>query len=107
MIGVSMYVGLLTRALDSWTEGVSGPTLVDYVLVCRSNLLSHTVGESDGAYSLLAAEIAYDRALIKLCDERGVITEPTRFSVPPRERTRLEVALTGVGVNLTASATST
>jgi hypothetical protein len=63
----SMYVALLLNALDSWDEDLSDDALVEYVLACRAEMLSALPRRGESAYSALASEIAYDRALFKLC----------------------------------------
>ena len=52
------------------------------------------------AYTALAAEIAYDRALIALCTERGIDAHATSFAYPRAERQRIETVLNTNGLDL-------
>jgi len=49
---------------------------------------------------VLALEIGYDVALIKLAETMGVPTDPSRFEQPERERRRLEEELAAMGIVL-------
>jgi hypothetical protein len=104
MMAMSMYVEILSSALDSWVEELSGTALVDYALCCRAEMLGSGPRHGDAAYSSLAVEIAYDRALIKLCETGGVVVEATSFAFPQQERARLERELAISGVDLAALA---
>ena len=97
----SMYADLLTNALASWDGELSAEALFDHVLACRVAMLSATPSPGDEAYLTLAKEIAYDRALIKLCATHGIDARAVDFAHPGDERSRLERALTNHGVNLT------
>jgi hypothetical protein len=57
----------------------------------------------------LAAEIAYDRALIRMCEIHGIDVALTNFAYPKSERARIErmLALAGVDLAGLASATAT
>jgi hypothetical protein len=83
---------------------LSGAELIDYAIICRSEMLvSHrSVGPPRGesAYSALGAEIAYDRALLKLCAVYGIESSPQGFSRPSYERNRLERELAARGMDL-------
>ena len=35
---VSMYVDILSSALDQWVTDLSGPDLIEYALLCREEL---------------------------------------------------------------------
>ncbi len=48
----------------------------------------------------LARELAYDGALIRLCESLDVATAPDRFANPVHERERLERELAARGVAL-------
>ena len=104
MVGMSMYVDILSSALDGWVEELTGSALVDYALACRAEMLAIGPHRGDTAYSLLALEIAYDRALIKLCETLDVPVVPTSFAYPRAERFRLEHELAVAGVDLPALA---
>jgi len=103
---MTMYVHLLASAFDDWVDGLIGEALVDYTVVCRAEMLAsqssvhHHKGES--AYIALAAEVAYDRALLKLCTACGIEASTQGFSHPSDERLRLERELVGMGVDLMA-----
>jgi hypothetical protein len=97
---MSMYVDILSSALDGWIDGLAGGELIDYALVCRAEMLSSGPHHGDSAYAVLSAEIAYDRALICLCTERAISVVATSFAYPTAERARLERELASVGVDL-------
>ncbi len=100
-----MYTQLLSSVFDDWVNELTGAALIDYAIVCRDEMLvSHRSVESaggDSAYIALGAEIAYDRALLKLCSLYGVDSSPERFSRPGYERNRLERELAARGLDLT------
>ena len=52
------------------------------------------------AYTALAAEIAYDRALIAICTEHGIYAHATTFAYPIEERKRIEALLVEEGIDL-------
>lgn len=97
-----MYLDLLSGVLDDWVEELSGRALVDYAVVCRNEMLRSGPRRGDAAHIALAAEIAYDRALIKLCVEQCIDVDLTEFSYPIRARSHLETQLAEVGIDLTA-----
>lgn len=97
---MSMYVDLLTNALEGWTDDPQGEVLLDYVLECRNEMLASVPRRAKSAYVALATEIAYDRALIKLCVSRGIAVTPADFSHPREERELLEQALSDQGLDL-------
>ena len=101
---VSMYVEILSSAMDTWVEQLTGDALVEYALTCRGLLLSPRDRRGMSAMSRLAAEIAYDRALIRLCETHGVDVAITNFAFPVSERTRIERLLASSGVDLAGSA---
>ncbi len=99
-----MYVGILSSALDDWVDELTGAALVDYALCCRAEMLKAGTRSNQPAYALLAAEIAYDRALIKLCEANDVAVRATAFAFPRQERARLERELRAAGVDLVGMA---
>jgi hypothetical protein len=101
---MSMYVDILSSALDTWVGDLTGDALVDYALCCRAEMVEVRPYHGDTAYSSLAAEIAYDRALIKLCETNAIPVTATSFVYPREERHRLEVELATAGVDLAALA---
>ena len=104
MVAMSMYVDILSSALDTWVDELTGRELVDYALTCRAEMLGTHPHLGDSAYSSLAAEIAYDRALIRLCETNDIDVVPTSFAFPRQERARLELELAISGIDLAALA---
>jgi hypothetical protein len=104
MFAMSMYVDILSSALDTWVDELTGAALVGYALCCRAEMLDARPHLGATAYSSLAAEIAYDRALIKLCESNDVAVTATNFTFPKQERVRLERELAIAGIDLAALA---
>jgi hypothetical protein len=100
MKAVTMYVGILSSALDEWGTELTGSALIDHVLACRAEMLHPYPYRRDSAYTGLADEIAYDRALISLCTERGIDVVPTGFAHRHSARAGLEQELASSGVDL-------
>ena len=100
MLAMSMYVDILSSALDGWVDELTGTALVDYALCCRAETLGVGSHRGDTVYSSLAAEIAYDRALIKLCETNDVEVEATSFAFPRQGRACLERELAATGIDL-------
>jgi hypothetical protein len=98
---MSMYAELLSSALRGENEDLHGEDLMGYALDRRAEMLAVTgpVGGST-AFSVLAVEIAYDCALVKLCAENGIARMATDFSHPADDRHRLEIELKMAGVDL-------
>jgi hypothetical protein len=88
-----MYVDVLSNALRAWNSELTGDALVDHVVDSRDHMLSARLGGPPSAYDLLAAEVAYDRSLIHLCNDLGVVTRVADFANPLTERTRIERVL--------------
>ena len=78
---MSMYVGILASVLNDWVDELSGDDLVDFARVCRAQMLD-TSPQRDSAATVLAAELSYDRALIKVCEAHGIDAIALRFSRP-------------------------
>lgn len=97
---VSMYVEILSGAINDWDRELSGDGLVDYVLRCRAALPARNLGAGVWSESTVVAEVLYDRALIALAVEYGVDVTPTNFAHPKIERERLELALAQRGLDL-------
>ena len=100
-----MYTHLLSSVLDDWVDEFTGDALVDYALVCRAATLASRPrysgnGMDESACIALGAEIAYDRALIKLCAANGIEVSAESFSHPAAERARLEHELAAQGIGL-------
>lgn len=84
---------MLSAALQATTLDVSGEELLDHVLACRVRMLRTGTASGASAYEALAAELAYDRALMHLCAEVGIVADPKAFDQPQAERARLEECL--------------
>jgi hypothetical protein len=91
---MSMYVHMLSSALEAWDLKLGGEELLNHTVECRVRMLGTGTAHGASAYEALAAEIAYDRALIQLCAETGIDAGPTSFGQPDIERARLEACLT-------------
>jgi hypothetical protein len=92
-----MYADILSSVINDWVDELSGETLIDFAQVCRAQMLESA---RDTAIVALAAELSYDRALLKVCEAHGIGTSPHRFSRPREERSRLERELKAVGIDL-------
>ncbi len=77
-----MYVEILSSALDQWVTDLTGSDLIEYALICREELRAVSPPHGGSAYTALAAEIAYDRALIALCTERGIDAARDQLFLP-------------------------
>jgi len=102
---MSMYAELLVAAWGQQgpaEDGVTEWDACEEVLRCRARQ-----GESVRAAAgpdlvpvVLALELAYDVALLRLALVVGVETDPSRFDQPQQERDRLEGALRALGISL-------
>jgi hypothetical protein len=95
-----MYLDLLASVLDDWVDEFSGAALVDYAIKCKSVMLTTHPRHGDPTEIALSAEIAYDRALIKLCFEHEVDVDVMGFSHPRQARSRIERELADKGIRL-------
>ena len=95
-----MYVSLLSGALDLWDTDLDDGALLEYVRNCRAELPARDLGAGVMSGRALAAEIAYDRALVCLAAQCGIDVAPTNFVHPRIERDRLELELVRRGVDL-------
>jgi hypothetical protein len=96
-----MYVDVLSAAMDAWKVDLTGDALLDYVVSCREQLLRGGARQGRPANDSLAVEVTYDRALIRLCDDVGVVTSVADFAHPRSERSRVEDRLSGqAGIDL-------
>ena len=98
-----MYVTLLSGALDLWDVDLDDDALLDHVRRCRAALPAQDLGAGVMSERALAAEIAYDRALVCLAAQCGIDVTPTNFMHPRIERERLELELISRGVDLQTS----
>ena len=101
---MGIYADIVTNELFEWVEVSSGDRLVDYVLACRAAMFAARATAAEDPFGLLAAEIAYDRALIKLCAERDIEIGDAEFASPRTIRLWLEYQLYRAGVDLHALA---
>jgi hypothetical protein len=99
-----MYTHLLLSVFEDWVGELAGAALVDYAVVCRIEMLASNPDRGEPASLALAAEVSYDRALIKLCTAHGIEADALGFSHPGPERARLERDLAAVGIDLVALA---
>lgn len=88
-----MYIDMLSSALLAWDLELSSEELLDLVLECRVRMLGTGTARGASAYDALAAELAYDRALIQLCGDYGISANADAFDQPHIERARLEQCL--------------
>ncbi len=98
---MSMYAHILSSVLNDWVDELGGDALVEFAQVCRAQMLDSSP-DRDGASTALAAELSYDRALIKVCQAHGIEVMPLSFSRPGEERARLEGELVAIGIDLVA-----
>ena len=92
-----MYADILSSVLSDWVDELSGEALIDFAQVCRAQMLESA---RDTAAVALAAELSYDRALLKVCEAQGIGTSTRRFSRPGEERSRLEKELRAMDIDL-------
>jgi hypothetical protein len=100
----SMYSHILASSLDDWVEELSGDALIEYALVCRTEMLRASSQRGYPISTVLAAEVAYDRSLLKLCEAGRIAGSALGFAHPVDERARLEAALALAGTDLVALA---
>ncbi len=101
---MSMYVELLSTALDAWVEPLSDEEILRYALDRRAEMLrASNLPEAD-VYDVIATEVTYDCALLKLCERSHVDATVTAFCFPRAERARVERALARHGTDLAALA---
>ncbi len=98
--GRKMYVELLARALDDWVNDTDHMDLIEHALVCRTRMMLRAPQGAANVYDALAAEISYDRALIKLARAHCLYASAADFSRPEEERRRLESSLLSLGFDL-------
>jgi hypothetical protein len=100
---MSTYAGIVSSEPATRFE-VTGDRLVDHARSCRSAMFAARATGPADPLALLAAEIAYDRALLRLCDEWAVEIGRADFASPRRTRLTLECQLYRAGVDLHAVA---
>lgn len=67
-----MYVELLSRPLEEWVSEFSEGALIAHTRMLRTQMVTSESHQSGSAYSSTVAQIAYDRALVKLSRAVGV-----------------------------------
>ncbi len=97
-----MYAHILSSALDDWVDQLTDEALVEYALVCRTETLACHGGKV--ALTALSAQIAYDRALLKLGEAHGINVKALTFLHPSEDRAFLEASLAAAGLDLVAEA---
>ena len=95
-----MYSHILSTALDDWVDELTGDALIDYARACRTEMLMPRGYQGMSALTSLATEVAYDRALLKLCEAHGITVVDLNFLRPQEDRARLEAALAEAGLDL-------
>jgi hypothetical protein len=100
MEAMSMYVDILSSALDGWDDELNGSALIGYAVACRTEIFGQRSHRGDPTSAVLAAQVAYDRALICLCTEHGIEVVRSGFAHRQEERDRLEHQLARAGVDL-------
>jgi hypothetical protein len=94
-----MYSDLLSQALGAGAaRRRSDDLLLADVVDCRIRL--HGPGAAAPVAEVLARELSYDGALIRLCASLHVPAAPAWFESPGRERARLERELLRRGILL-------
>jgi hypothetical protein len=96
-----MYRELLSTAV-AHEEGLaeSVGSRLEIAIDCRERMLGHRGRTIGSAQHKLANEVAYDRALVKLCAASGIDVDMRRFDHPRQARERLEGALADIGIDL-------
>ncbi len=108
---MSMYSELLAMSLTVDGDAVvksppSEKRLLEELAALRERLKFNWPASSSAspdASSRIATEIQYDRTLIKLCRLHAIPCDVERFTLPTRERQRLEGELAAAGVDVVAA----
>ena len=93
-----MYCELLSRAMEK-PEAANPPSGLLESFVESRQRRAELDQAPDASTDRLACEVAYDLALIRISSAMAIDTSPANFSVPMRERDRLEHKLAGLGLN--------
>ncbi len=101
---MSMYTSLLRAALEQPLPGAGDDWHAAFGLAFRQRReLPQTLRpdkDPNAVAVLLARQVSYDIALMRLALAVGISTDPSRFDVPGGERARLETALDELGMRL-------
>jgi hypothetical protein len=99
---MTMYVELLSSVHSDPLDALSGNALLECAVARRSEVLDRMSQTHAGAYDALSKEIAYDLALLKLCEVHDIEASVASYSDPRRARAQLEHALGAVGIDLSS-----
>jgi len=102
---MSMYTQLLNAAVGQEPgreHKLTRDVAVSEARRCHEELLDGAPPglDPDTVPVVLALEIGYDVALIRLAGLLGIETDPGRFEQPARERKRLEERFDSIGITL-------
>jgi len=95
-----MYVDVLSSAVGVLPSDLSGGALLDWTRSRRTDMHRVISTNTGPSFALLVAEVAFDRALLKLCEMHDIASDPANFLHPAEERARLETELTIKGIDL-------
>lgn len=104
-----MYTQLLRAALRhnsrAADEASDRQEALERVRRCRVELDEEVPAglEPDTVPIVLARQVCYDVALLRMARSVGIETDPSRFDRPGRERARLEQAFRDLGLDPTAA----
>ena len=97
---VAEYAEMLCRALEEETpRGVLGGALLEDLVAAGGVLRRMQASSADPGGRVLSLMLAYDKALIRLCQAMSISIAADRFSSPAAERKRLECELADMGPN--------
>jgi hypothetical protein len=99
---MSMYVELLSTALNDASDEADDEGLLAAALRCRSDWLEPGRPGVRTARQTLTSVVAYDRSLIRLCAAHDIDVAPACFAHPSAERARLEGELAAAGLHIAA-----
>lgn len=99
-----MYVEILSTAIAADDRHGDVPALIGRARQARVKLPEAGCSDPTSVYHAIAAEVAYDRALVQLCGKCGIETETACFASPTTERQRLERELALRGIDLADAA---
>lgn len=104
-----MYSQLLAASLEVVgteldNEAQRREALVHFIQ-CRNDLHFGRLPACDSTDRLaredrIVLQLRYDLALLRVCGQRGIASDPSQFVKPLSERRRLEIALTESGFEL-------
>lgn len=95
-----MYDEMLSMALAEAEDAKSVDAMVDDVVLRRSEATDEFAFLGSPTPIRLAAQVAYDVALIRVSTLLGIPVDESGFSYPGKERSRLESALVERGIGL-------